>query len=776
MGSRDETSLSSDRGQAGEMTTGSRRSFPLAVAAVGIVLAPVLVGFLPLGGDPELMYRPIKDELASALARGGLPYWSDHFGLGVPLIAESHVAAFYPPNWVFYRVFTVETAYRILLWLHAIALPASTYAYGRALGLTREGSALAGMGFALCGFQAIHAVHEPFYSLMPYLPLCLLCADRFATRGEIGWLAALALAWGVQVTLGHFQIQMWTAGLVMVTGSWRALEAKGVARKLGRILGLLIALAWGAAVAWVQLRPTWELTGVSGFVRPPQFLANYLLPPAHWAQFALPEVYLGRPPGQGDAYWGHQGTAAGEACAYVGVVPFILAFVGFFAGRDRALTPWRVLAPLTLALAAMPGWWPDGFYLLLQLPGLGWFRAPARYTLITSLALCLLAGRAVDPTIPRRRFIQGFTLAAVVGFIAWIWSIHWAQGADFQAGLRADWMLFRFACAGVAWIWAIAAIVAWRLGRIGAWSLAVLTILELAALLFMGPAGWHWQFRLPDDSAVLSRLKQMPDVGLVGGHLFNLPAHSGVSAAFPNLGITPPPPNYLLEAATHPPGENTDAERRWQRRFGVTHGVWGSRDPLGGLAVEAVLDDPALDQILASVPSKLKSGLSPWRITRIPDAFPNAWVAPKVRLASSWGELYTVLSRTDARDEAWFLDEDAPPPLSAPPSQKSAVLSWTGQGGAVTHDGSCILIVRRTYYPGWTYQVDNGPPRPVLKVEGGLQGVPLDGSGTSRVAMIYQPTGIRQARQVSLAALTAVGLVFCLQAWRSMARRNASRA
>ena len=82
---------------------------------------------------------------------------------------------------------------------------------------------MAALGFSLCGFQAVHAVHEPFYHLMPYLPLCLLLADRYVATGRPAWLAGLAIAWGTQVTLGHFQIQMWTAGLVLLAGGWRAL-------------------------------------------------------------------------------------------------------------------------------------------------------------------------------------------------------------------------------------------------------------------------------------------------------------------------------------------------------------------------------------------------------------------------------------------------------------------------------------------------------------------------------------------------------------------------
>ena len=105
-----------------------------AVCLVGAVIAPVLVGFAPLDGDPELMYQPIKSELGRSLAEGRLPFWSDRFGLGVPLVAESHMAAFYPPNWLFYRLWAFETAYGLTMWVHWIALAAATFAYARAWG------------------------------------------------------------------------------------------------------------------------------------------------------------------------------------------------------------------------------------------------------------------------------------------------------------------------------------------------------------------------------------------------------------------------------------------------------------------------------------------------------------------------------------------------------------------------------------------------------------------------------------------------------------------
>src|SRR6516165_3726504 len=106
---------------------------PLLVVAC--LLCPLLFGIQPVGGDPDLMYRPIKQELALHLRAGTLPFWSDHFGLGVPLVAESHAAAFYPPNWLYYRLLDTPVAYRLAMWLHFAAQAGVTYLYGRTLGL-----------------------------------------------------------------------------------------------------------------------------------------------------------------------------------------------------------------------------------------------------------------------------------------------------------------------------------------------------------------------------------------------------------------------------------------------------------------------------------------------------------------------------------------------------------------------------------------------------------------------------------------------------------------
>jgi hypothetical protein len=414
---------------------------------------------------------------------------------------------------------------------------------------------------------------------------------------------------------------------------------------------------------------------------------------------------------------------------------------------------------VSIGLATMPGWWPDGFLLLMGLPGLGWFRAPARYTLLTSLGLALLAGRGLDRTITTRRFWTGIVLAIMVGAGAWGWSIYWAQGSAFQSDVLGDATWIRFGAAGLIWIAGLAAIVGWRGSWVGAWAPVSLTLLELGVLFFMGPIEWGRSSSLPEASPVLQRLAEMPAVGLVGGRLNNLPVNVGKTTAYPYLGITPPSPNYMLETATSTPGHLSPVEKRWLRRFGVTHEILGAADSVIGAVLLDQIPDPALDRLMGSYAISRRGGLGPWKLAQLPDAFPPAWVAREVHEAPDWKVLFVVLSFDEARDQAWFEPGDRPPEFPKSGASSANVKSWDGKNAIVEHDGPCILILRRTFYPGWVCQVDGGLFQPVRKANAGLQAVALLGAGTRQISFQYHPTGLTLASIVSVTALVVAIVV-----------------
>lgn len=742
------------------MPLGNRRvEGPLLVvlAFVGLIMGGLLIGYEPVGGDPDRMYRPLKTELARALEQGRLPFWSDRFGMGLPLLAESHVAAFYPPNLILYRTLDVSAAYRLSMWLHYLAIAAATYFYARCLDLAPWGAALSALAFTFCGFQAIHSSHEPFYCLLPYLPLALGLAERFMATGCPGWLAGVAVALGLQWTLGHFQIQTWTGGLVILAGLWRAAVDR---RSWARAALLALAVVWGAALAGVQLGPSWQFAKQVGQTqRAAEDLLFYSYPPAHWFEPALPRLVRDLRLGPEDPYWFSQQTTGFEAAIYIGTIPLVFAVMAVIARPFRRPSlPWRLLIPITLALATLPRWWPQGNLYLLQLPGLGYFRVPARYTLLTSLGAAILAGEGFDRSIPRFRF--GLGLAAAIGFLlsAGAAATLWASRVASHLAHRLEGIPDGFLWSAVAWSVAVILIAAWRSGRMRHWVPLGAAAIELGILYYTGTTQWGWSIALPARSPVLTELTRANPVGLIGGEVENLPVRAGLATAFPYIGFARPDPNKLLVGVqqrvlnpdSHPRPMAVDLATlvRWLRRFRVTHLVEFRR---GCLAVGDELGhwrDPALDRIVYHTTAEPET--RSWSIVRINDPFPEARVVPRARTSPDRSALLARLSQSDELDTAWFLLEDRIP--DRPDARHVRLVSWDGTTATVEHDGPCDLVLTRTFDPGWLAQVDDGPEQAVHPVDGGFQAVRLDGAGVHRVNLRYRVPRLAWWCAISMAA------------------------
>jgi hypothetical protein len=737
-----------------------RREAPLilSVALVGASLGGLLVGYEPVGGDPDRMYRPLKSELARALGEGRLPFWSERFGLGLPLVAESHVAAFYPPNLGLYSALSVSTAYRLAMWLHYLALVGATYFYARCLGSAPWGSALAAAAFTLCGFQAIHSSHEPFYHLMPYLPLALGIAERYLATGSLLWLAFLSPTLGLQWTLGHFQIQTWTSGLVILTGLWRVTFDR---RPRGRAVGLIAGTILGAALAAGQLGLSWEFARLVGQTRRPvNDLLFYGFPPAHWFDLALPQLVRGLRQGPEDPYWFGQQTTGYEAALYIGTVPLIFGVVGYLARPfHRSTLIWRVLVPVSFALATMPQWWPEGYQLLLTLPGLGYFRAPARYTLLTSLGLAVLAAEGFDRSLEGKPLRRGLMGALAFGACASLAAFFWTTRADVHLSF-----LFSGVAAGILWAalaWSIAwtTVLAWHSRRLGSWAPIAAAALELAVLYYAGTTDWGWTIALPAQSPILQELSRQRSAGLIGGELGNLPVRANLKTGYPYIGFTLPQPDDWLKSLQEPLVQGTprtiddasgaESLKRWLRRLRVTHLVGHHRSWLSLGREMGRWRDPASDRIVyhaAGEPERRG-----WSIIQLDEPFPEARVALRARTAANRRELFDRLARSDERETAWFLAKDqVPDRLDA---HFARLVSWDGSVATVEHDGPCDLVIARTFDPGWRARIDDRPERPVVPVDGGLHAVRLDGEGVHRVSLRYQPPRLTLWTAITLLAV-----------------------
>jgi hypothetical protein len=721
------------------LARGRAASWTLALTAA--VLAGLLIGIEPVGGDPDRMYRPIKAELARSLAEGTSPFWSDRLGLGYPLAAESHAAAFYPPNQLLYRALPVPVAYRLSMLGHYLLMAGATFAYARSLGLSPHGAGLAAISFTFCGFQSIHSSHEVFYHALAYLPLCLLFAGRIMAGDGFAWVAALGLAFGVQLTVGHFQVQSWTAGLVVAAAVWRVFESP---RSVSRLPLSLLGLAWGGAIAAIQLGPTWELARFVGYDdRPFQELAFYGFPPAHWAELVVPGWLRGIPGGPEAGYWYSQGTTGYEACLYVGTIPLIFAFVGLSSRPEPWTRFWIAAALATFLLAILPTVSLPAFRWATSIPGLGMFRAPGRFLAVTSLGLALLAGQGLDRG--GSRLLAWVALGLALAFAAggMVWIVSWSWRPDHVRELGGDRLLIRLGVAAGVWLAAAVLAAAWLRGRLPGAVLLVATACELGVLYYTSTTDWGWAVAVPESSPILSKLADEPDVGKVSGMLSDIPLRFGHGVIYPYTGFPTLPPNDRFRGFTE---REAGLRLRYgqlgadQRRFGVTHGVWDVPIDWPGAVLVAEGSDATLDRIASRPPGS--SPQAKWRLYRFTDVGPAASTLPK---ASSGESLI-----------------------------RAEVISWDGRTAVVQHDGPCRLVVNRTHYPGWTYHVeDDGETAAIRETinSGGLQAADVPGAGTHRVTFAYRPTNLTAFASLSTGA---TALALGALAWKGLRRLSPS--
>ena len=711
--------ISQNNSTAGEMDTdamlSNERSSIAAFAAplaVGLLLAGLLLGYAPVGLDPDSMYRPIKTELARALRSGRLPFWSDRLGLGCPLVAESHVAAFYPPNLLYCSQIDVLTAHRWLMWAHYVALAATTFLLGRELGLSPWAAALASLSFTLCGFMASSAAHEPFYTAIPYLPLAIYAARRYAADGQLTWQAGLALAIGAQLTIGHFQIQCWTLAVALTAGG---LCAMSTGRPLRRVAGLLLGLVWGLGIAAVQLLLTYELVQYAQFQRDPADLSAFSLPPALLAQPAAAWLFLGYREYADAHYWMNRGTTPLETCWYVGTIPLALALIGL-TQSGRPFRFWKVLIFLAMLLACLPKLSPNVFFQVARLPVLGTFRAPGRYRMLACLGLCLLCGAGLDTLSAGKRFHRGLLLAVLVAAAGTAWGILWSRSPEVRESLLPVARNWGLVVSLVSWAVGLGAIWMWNCRRIGPQLLLLLTAVELGLLFYQAPPYWGWPAPPLLRSPILKRLAAEKDTGLIVGETAgNALFAAGLTPATPYLGIPLPPPSDVLVVFQRPVLSLEDpAMLRWPRRYGISHGVYreGTRS-FPGAQTLMVTEDPVFNEFRLDRSDKKPEAVR-WVLERYPAPFPPARVLTRRSVAANRFAAKRAMNESDDQNEgqvAWYSADDPPLATTEPQATFARLCQWDGQEAIIEHDGTCDMVVRRGFYPGWQARSGEGPWR-----------------------------------------------------------------
>ncbi len=354
------------------------------------------------GVDVFAYFYPYRDFASAAMRAGRLPLWNPYLFMGAPLLANSQAAVLYPLHWpLLWLSAPKQVAWSIVL--HIWLAGAGAYLFARrAMALRRPASLGAAIVFALGGFLGAQVEHLNQLNASAWLPWLLLCLDEARRPGRRRWLALAggAAVVGLILLAGHTQaayIVFFGAGMYAVLTGFQRLK-KPQWRRGFTALALLAAMGVvGLLLAAGQLLPTLELSSLS--VRsgglPYNEAASFSLKPGLIFKAFLPPL-LWEPP-------------FSEFVAYVGFIGLGLAALGAWATWRRRRRGGALLGLALLGAFLAFGAYNPAYYVLYKVvPGFALFRAPARWLLLYSFGVAVLAGVGLEqvPGLWKRRFAR----------------------------------------------------------------------------------------------------------------------------------------------------------------------------------------------------------------------------------------------------------------------------------------------------------------------------------------------------------------------------------
>jgi hypothetical protein len=334
------------------------------------------------GGDGINVYLP------NFYARKVL--WDNLLLSGFPMLADPQVMAWYPPA-LFFSMFDGNWSWNVFILLAYIAASCFMYGYVYRLTESRLAGLVSGIIFGLSGYMISHLSHTVIIHAAAWIPLILWSFEELRRRWSAGWFLAGVLAVTFSFLGGHTQIFFY--GLILSTGyaiivGWSAPVGRW---RYYSICSLIIILSIGLAA--IQIIPTAEL--VTQSVRTEFKFADFTshsLPPRQALAMIFPAAFGGLPAYGTTPYFGS--TNLTELTGYIGLLPLMLAAIGFLTSRQRRLSFfWLGVALLAFLLTL-----GEATYLaqiIYQLPILNRFRAPARHFLELALAVSVLAGLGI---------------------------------------------------------------------------------------------------------------------------------------------------------------------------------------------------------------------------------------------------------------------------------------------------------------------------------------------------------------------------------------------
>ncbi|HEX5041934.1 MAG TPA: YfhO family protein [Candidatus Polarisedimenticolaceae bacterium] len=408
------------------MSRGPLRGPVVLLLSTLALFAPILAGGSLYYSDVHQTFEPARRMLDASLRHGSI-LWSPSLGNGAPLLASPIQQVLYPPVLLLSRI-PPHRALSFLAIAHLLSGALGTWLLARRQGRKAAGAFGAAATFGFSGIAVSSTSLVNIQWSTSWIPWILLAADRAAEpRPSARWFAPILflgpvvlLALLVGEPLGPVS-GLLLALVLTLPGDRPSLFRRISSLALGFGAGLLAAMPYLLAV----YRYLAASVRKAGFTE--AGMAVWSFRPVEALGFLIPDPF-GNPVlvGAGGFFakllhpeMGHQFFPG----VYVGGLALALAFRGALASDRRR---WGLLVALAFLLVAALGRFTPLHALLVEVPGYGSFRYPAKWLAVAMLPLALLVGRGVDlldedgaePGGRGRSLLAGLGSLAVLGILS----------------------------------------------------------------------------------------------------------------------------------------------------------------------------------------------------------------------------------------------------------------------------------------------------------------------------------------------------------------------
>ncbi len=442
--------------------------------------------------DAGRFYHPLFRLVQEEWNAGRIPLWNPYDNCGTPLLANGTSSVFYPGKFVFFLPVGYELAFNIYILGHVLLAGTAAYLLARNWQASRIASTICCVSYALCGNVMTHYGNVVFLVSAAWLPCAVWAIDCMLQRGSVRAAVVFGVVMALMVLGGDPQMAYHAVLLAALYAIviWRRghpAEDSTDARPRSTVWKhpvalLVIAGSCGLVLSAVQVLPSLEWSAVctrNQYVVPrniydiPGYLAReQVLQKSNLAWYdgllgkAGTMPHLQRIYGYSVAPWklieflwpGVNGRNMAQShrwmlalayeddwvpSLYMGVVPFLLAVVGWRVRDTDARARWISLFVLLAGLGSFGkyglAWFMrqagittplgdacGGLYWLMTvlLPTYTQFRYPAKLLVLAALGLSLLAAIGWDQMMKSndsrrlRRLLLVVAGMSAVGFVA----------------------------------------------------------------------------------------------------------------------------------------------------------------------------------------------------------------------------------------------------------------------------------------------------------------------------------------------------------------------